>query len=80
MLRRIKAFEELKKTIREDMLNIQLLAVRSPLHSSSLSSKCAKGKIYNEKIKLPQMIIDRTKTRYEAKKRIPTKERHADEE
>jgi hypothetical protein len=62
------------------MLNIQLLAVRSPLHSSSLSSKCAKGKIYNEKIKLPQMIIDRTKTRYEAKKRIPTKERHADEE
>jgi hypothetical protein len=55
-LRRIKAFEELKKTKRKDMLNIRPLVVRSLLHSSSLSSKCAKGKMYNEKIKLSQIL------------------------
>jgi hypothetical protein len=48
------------------MLNIQPLDVRLPLHSSS-SSKYAKGKMYNEKIQLPQMIIDTTKTKYEPK-------------
>jgi hypothetical protein len=38
------------------MLNIQLLVIRSPLHSSS-SSECAKGKTYNVKIYFAQTII-----------------------
>ncbi len=37
------------------MLNIQLLVIRLPSHSSSL--ECAKGKAYNEKIQFAQMII-----------------------
>ncbi len=37
------------------MLNIQLLVVWSSLHSSS--SKCAKRKVYNEKIQFAQTII-----------------------
>jgi hypothetical protein len=32
------------------------LAIRSPPHSS-LSSECAEGKTYNEKIQFAQMII-----------------------
>ncbi len=38
------------------MLNIQSLVVRSPPHSS-LSSKCAEGKLYNEKMQFAQTII-----------------------
>ncbi len=38
------------------MLNIQLLAIRSPSHSSS-SLECVEGKTYNEKIQFAQTII-----------------------
>ncbi len=38
------------------MLNIQPLATRSSLHSSSFS-ECVEGKAYNEKIQCIQMII-----------------------
>jgi len=38
------------------VLNIQLLVVWSPLHSSS-SLECAKRKVYNEKIQFAQTII-----------------------
>jgi hypothetical protein len=38
------------------MLNIQPLALRSPLHSSSLL-ECVKRKVYNENIQFMQMII-----------------------
>jgi len=47
-LTRTKVEKELKKEER-GLLNIELLAIRSSSHSSS-SSKCAKGKVYNEKI------------------------------
>jgi hypothetical protein len=47
-LRKIEVEEELKRTKRE-LLNIQLLAIRSLSHSSSCS-KCVEGKAYNEKI------------------------------
>jgi hypothetical protein len=47
--RKKKAQEELQRVEREGVLNIQLLAIRSSLHSSS-SSKCVEGKTYNEKI------------------------------
>ncbi len=49
---------EVKKELRrvkKIMLNIQLLAVRSSLHSSSLD--CAEGKVYNVKIQFAQTII-----------------------
>jgi hypothetical protein len=49
LLRRIKIEEELKRVKREGVLNIELLAIRSPPHSSS-SSKCVERKAYNEKI------------------------------
>jgi hypothetical protein len=48
MLKRTKIEEELGR-IKRVLLNIHWLVVRSPLHSSS-SSKCAEGKLYNEKI------------------------------
>ncbi len=48
LLRRIKVEEELRRA-KKGMLNIQPLVVRLLSHSSS-SSKCAKGKAYNEKI------------------------------
>ncbi len=38
------------------MLNIQLMVVRSPPHSSSFS-ECAKKKAYNQKIQFVQTII-----------------------
>jgi hypothetical protein len=49
LLRRTEVKEELKKVEKEEMLNIQLLAIRSPLYSSSFL-ECAKGKAYNVKI------------------------------
>jgi hypothetical protein len=55
-LKRIEAKEELRRAERESVLNIQLLAIRSPLHSSS-SLECVKGKAYNEKIYFLQTII-----------------------
>jgi hypothetical protein len=48
LLKITKVENELKKEERK-VLNIELLAIRSLSHSSS-SSKCAKGKAYNEKI------------------------------
>jgi hypothetical protein len=50
LLRRIKLEEELRRVEQEGMLNIQPLAVRSPLHSSSFL-ECAERKTYKEKIK-----------------------------
>jgi len=41
--------KELQKGKHEGMLNIQLLVIKLSPHSSS-SSKCAQGKVYNEKI------------------------------
>jgi hypothetical protein len=55
-LKRTKVEEELKRAKKEGVLNIQSLAVRSLLHSSS-SSECAEGKAYNEKIQFAQIII-----------------------
>ncbi len=63
-MRRIEVEKDLKRAEREGLLNIQLLVVRSPPHSSS-SSECVKGKVYNEKLKFAQTIIqdiDTTKT------------------
>jgi len=56
LLGRTKIDEELKRVERKRALNIQPLAISSPLHSSS-SSECAEGKVYNEKILFAQMII-----------------------
>jgi hypothetical protein len=56
--------EELRRVERERVLNIQPLAVRSMLHSSS-SSESAEGMTYKVKIQITQMIIqdiDTTKT------------------
>ncbi len=64
LLRRTKVEQELRRAEKEGMLNIQPLTIRLPLHSSS-SSKCAKGKAYNEKIQFAQIIfqdINITKT------------------
>ncbi len=55
-LLKIKIEEKLRRAKREGMLNIQLLVIRSLLHSSS-SSKCVEKKAYNEKIQFVQMII-----------------------
>jgi hypothetical protein len=55
-LRIIEIKEEFRRVKREDMLNIQPLAVRSSLHSSS-TFKCAEKKVYNEKIQFVQTII-----------------------
>ncbi len=55
MLRIIEIEEELRR-IERGMLNIQLLAVKSLLHSSS-SSECVKGKAYNMKIHFALTII-----------------------
>ncbi len=46
----------MKRIEREGLLNIQPLALRLPPHSS-LSLKCAKGKVYNEKMLFAQMTI-----------------------
>jgi hypothetical protein len=46
----------LKIVKKEGVLNIEVLALRLPLHSSSLL-ECVKGKVYNEKIHLVKMII-----------------------
>jgi hypothetical protein len=54
--RRTEVEEELRKVERKGVLNIQLLVIRSPPHSSS-SWECVEGKVYNEKIKFVQMII-----------------------
>ncbi len=51
-----EAKEELKRTKSARMLNIQLLAMRSLLHSSS-SSECEEGKQYHEKIQFAHSII-----------------------
>jgi hypothetical protein len=47
LLRRTKVEEDLRIVEREGLLNIQPLAVRSLLYSSS---KCVKGKAYNKNI------------------------------
>ncbi len=44
------------KKLKKGMLNIPLLAIRLPPHSSS-SSECAKRKAYNEMIQFAQTII-----------------------
>jgi hypothetical protein len=44
------------KRKKKGVLNIQLLAIRSPPHSSS-SSECEEGKMYNEKMQFVQTII-----------------------
>jgi len=56
LLRRTKVEKELRIAKREGVLNIQPLALRLPLHSSS-SLECVKGKAYNEKIHFAQTII-----------------------
>jgi hypothetical protein len=48
--------KELQKAEHEGVLNIQLLAIRSPPHSSS-SLECEEGKMYNEKMQFVQTII-----------------------
>jgi hypothetical protein len=48
--------ELLRRAMKEGMLNIQSLAVRSLLYSSS-SLECAEGKVYNVKIHIVQTII-----------------------
>jgi hypothetical protein len=56
----------LKRVEKEGILNIQLLAIRLLLHSSS-SLKCAEGKAYNEKIYfVPTIIQDINTTRTSA--------------
>jgi hypothetical protein len=49
LLRRTEVKEELRKVKKKEMLNIQLLAIRSPSYSSS-SLECAEGKAYDVKI------------------------------
>ncbi len=56
LLKRTKVEKELRRTKKKGVLNIQLLAIRSPSHSSSFS-KCVEGKAYNEKIQFVQKII-----------------------
>jgi hypothetical protein len=51
LLTKKEAKKKLKKVEREGVLNIQLLVVKSLLHSSS-SPKCAERKAYNEKIQI----------------------------
>jgi hypothetical protein len=51
-----EAEEDLKRAENAGVLNIQLLVVRSLLHSPS-SSECEKGKTYNEKMQFAHMII-----------------------
>jgi hypothetical protein len=55
-LKRTKVEEELRKTKRGEVLNIQLLVVRSSSHTSS-SLECVEGKAYNEKIQFVHKII-----------------------
>jgi len=50
-LKRKKVEKELKIVKRKGVLNIEVLALRLPSHSSS-SLECVKGKVYNEKIHL----------------------------
>jgi hypothetical protein len=56
LLREKKPKEELRRTKKTIMLNIQPLVVRSLLHSPS-SLECEEGKAYNEKIQFAHMII-----------------------
>jgi hypothetical protein len=49
LLTKIDLEEELRRVKRKGVLNIQLLVIRSPSHSSS-SSECVEGKAYKEKI------------------------------
>ncbi len=60
-MKKTKVEKELRRAKRKGMLNIQPLDVRSSQHSSS-SSKCAKGKAYNEKIQFAQTIIQNINT------------------
>ncbi len=48
-LLRITKVEKKLRRVERRVLNIQPLAIRVPLHSSS-SSKCAEGNVYNEMI------------------------------
>jgi hypothetical protein len=56
LLKEKEAKEELQRAKHEGVLNIQLLAIRSPPHSSS-SLECQEGKVYNEKMQFMQTII-----------------------
>ncbi len=56
LLRRTKVEEELRKAKHECVLNIQPLAVRSSLHSSSYL-ECVERKAYNGKIEFVHMKI-----------------------
>jgi hypothetical protein len=49
LLKIIEVKEELRRAQREGMLNIQLLLIRSVLHSSSFL-ECEEGKGYNDKM------------------------------
>jgi hypothetical protein len=49
LLKKTQVEKELRIAHKKGVLNIQQLAIRSLLHSSSLS-KCAERKAYNEKI------------------------------
>ncbi len=55
-MKRTKVEEELRRTKKKGVLNIQPLAIRLLVHLPS-SSKCAEGKAYNVKIQFTQMII-----------------------
>jgi hypothetical protein len=55
LLKEKEAKEELQRA-KHGALNIQLLAIRSPPHSSS-SLECQEGKVYNEKMQFMQTII-----------------------
>ncbi len=64
LLKRIEVEEELRRSQCESVLNIQLLAIITPPHSSSFW-KCVEGTAYNEKIQFVQTIIqdiDSTRT------------------
>jgi len=56
LLKKIKTEEELRRVEHEGMLNIQLLVIRSSLHSTS-SLECAEEKTYNENMQFVQMTI-----------------------
>jgi hypothetical protein len=64
LLKKKKTREKLRRVESIGMLNIQQLAIRLLPHSPS-SSKCGKGKVYNEKMQFMHMTIQdiyRTRT------------------
>jgi hypothetical protein len=55
LLRKTKVKKELRIAKKKGLLNIQLLVIRLPPHSSSML-ECVKGKAYIKKIQFAQMI------------------------